>query len=55
MVEAVDVLALGRCGVDTHPQQIGVRFEEVEAFGSSSAAARPTWRSPRSGWGIQRP
>ena len=33
MVEAVDVLALGRCGVDIYPQQIGVGLEDVETFG----------------------
>jgi 5-dehydro-2-deoxygluconokinase len=33
MVEALDVLALGRCGVDVYPQQIGVGLEDVETFG----------------------
>jgi 5-dehydro-2-deoxygluconokinase len=33
MQEAVDVLALGRCGVDVYPQQTGVRLEDVETFG----------------------
>jgi 5-dehydro-2-deoxygluconokinase len=33
MEEAVDVLALGRCGVDVYPQQIGVGLEDVETFG----------------------
>ena len=33
MVEAVDVLALGRCGVDIYPQQIGVGLEDVETLG----------------------
>ncbi|MBM7804997.1 5-dehydro-2-deoxygluconokinase [Geodermatophilus bullaregiensis] len=33
MEEAVDVLALGRCGVDVYPLQVGVGLEEVETFG----------------------
>jgi 5-dehydro-2-deoxygluconokinase len=33
MVEALDVLAVGRCGVDVYPQQIGVGLEDVETFG----------------------
>ena len=33
MVEVVDVLALGRCGVDIYPQQVGVGLEDVETFG----------------------
>ncbi|MGR6963195.1 tautomerase family protein [Geodermatophilus sp. URMC 61] len=33
MKEAVDVLALGRSGVDVYPQQIGVGLEDVETFG----------------------
>jgi 5-dehydro-2-deoxygluconokinase len=33
MEQAVDVLALGRCGVDVYPQQIGVGLEDVETFG----------------------
>src|SRR3712207_9499170 len=33
MVEVVEVLALGRCGVDVYPQQIGVGLEDVETFG----------------------
>jgi 5-dehydro-2-deoxygluconokinase len=32
-VEALDVLAVGRCGVDVYPQQIGVGLEDVETFG----------------------
>ncbi len=33
MAEVVDVLALGRCGVDVYPQQVGVGLEDVETFG----------------------
>jgi 5-dehydro-2-deoxygluconokinase len=33
MVEALDVLAVGRCGVDVYPQQVGVGLEDVETFG----------------------
>jgi 5-dehydro-2-deoxygluconokinase len=33
MVEAVDVLALGRWGVDICLQQIGAGLEDVETFG----------------------
>ena len=33
MEQAVDVLALGRCGVDVYPQQVGVGLEDVETFG----------------------
>jgi 5-dehydro-2-deoxygluconokinase len=33
MEEVVEVLALGRCGVDVYPQQIGVGLEDVETFG----------------------
>ena len=28
-----DVLAIGRCGVDIYPLQIGVGLEHVETFG----------------------
>ena len=35
MVQAVYVLALARCGVDTHPQQIGAGLEDVETSGKS--------------------
>lgn len=35
MVEAVGVLALTRCGVDTRPRQIGAGLEDVETFGES--------------------
>jgi 5-dehydro-2-deoxygluconokinase len=31
--QAFDVLAIGRCGVDIYPLQIGVGLEEVESFG----------------------
>ena len=31
--DPLDVLALGRCGVDVYPQQIGVGLEDVETFG----------------------
>ena len=33
MEQSVDVLALGRCGVDVYPQQVGVGLEDVETFG----------------------
>jgi 5-dehydro-2-deoxygluconokinase len=33
MAEVVDVLALGRCGVDVYPQQVGVGLEDVGTFG----------------------
>ena len=33
MTHALDVLALGRCGVDVYPQQVGVGLEDVETFG----------------------
>ncbi len=33
MVEAVDVLAMGRSGVDVYPLQVGVGLEDVETFG----------------------
>jgi hypothetical protein len=32
LVEAVGVLALTRCGVDTHPQQIRAGLEDVETL-----------------------
>ena len=31
--QALDVLAIGRCGVDIYPLQIGVGLEDVESFG----------------------
>ena len=31
--QPLDVLALGRCGVDVYPQQVGVGLEDVETFG----------------------
>lgn len=31
--QAFDVLAIGRCGVDVYPLQIGVGLEDVESFG----------------------
>lgn len=33
MTRAVDVLTIGRCGVDIYPQQIGVGLEDVDSFG----------------------
>ncbi len=44
MQEAVDVLTLGRCGIDVYPQQVGVGLEDVETFGKylgGSAGRRP--------------
>ena len=32
-VSALDVLTMGRLGVDIYPQQIGVSLREVETFG----------------------
>ena len=29
----LDVLAIGRCGVDIYPLQVGVGLEDVETFG----------------------
>jgi 5-dehydro-2-deoxygluconokinase len=31
--EPLDVLAIGRCGVDVYPLQVGVGLEDVESFG----------------------
>ena len=33
MSAALDVLTMGRVGVDVYPQQIGVGLEDVETFG----------------------
>ena len=31
--QPIDVLAIGRCGVDIYPLQIGVGLQDVESFG----------------------
>ena len=30
---ALDVLTIGRCGIDIYPLQVGVGLEDVESFG----------------------
>ena len=53
-----DVLAIGRCGVDVYPLQVGVGLEDVETFGkflggsAAPAASRTCARQPQaySGW-----
>ena len=31
--EPLDVLTIGRCGIDIYPLQVGVGLEDVESFG----------------------
>ena len=47
----LDVLAIGRCGVDVYPLQIGVGLEEVESFGKflGGSAANVTVAATRLG------
>ncbi|CKI19264.1 PfkB domain-containing protein [Mycolicibacterium smegmatis] len=47
----LDVLAIGRCGVDVYPLQIGVGLEEVESFGKflGGSAANVTVAAARLG------
>ena len=49
--EPFDVLAIGRCGVDVYPLQIGVGLEEVESFGKflGGSAANVTVAAARLG------
>ena len=49
--QALDVLAIGRCGVDIYPLQIGVGLEEVDTFGKflGGSAANVTVAAARLG------
>ena len=48
-----DVLAIGRCGVDIYPLQIGVGLERVETFGKFLGGSAANGR-PRRGWATAR-
>jgi 5-dehydro-2-deoxygluconokinase len=45
----LDVLTIGRVGIDLYPLQDNVGLKDVQAFAKSIGAAPPTWRSPRPG------
>ena len=45
----LDVLTIGRVGVDIYPLQIATPLAEVETFGRFLAAVPPTWRSRPAG------
>jgi 5-dehydro-2-deoxygluconokinase len=49
--QAFDVLAIGRCGVDIYPLQVGVGLEDVETFGKflGGSAANVTVAAARLG------
>ena len=49
MPAGLDVLTIGRVGVDVYPLQAGVALEDVARSASSSAAAPPTSPSRRPG------
>ena len=42
----LDVLTIGRSGVDIYPLQIGVSLEDVESFGKFLADLPLTWLWP---------
>ena len=45
----LEVLTMGRVGVDIYPEQVGVPLEDVRSFGKFLGGAPPTSRSRRLG------
>jgi hypothetical protein len=50
----LDVICLGRLGVDLYAQQVGARLEDVSSFAKYRADHRPTSPSARLAWGFGR-